>query len=1054
MTSELKQKLTFWRSLKTRVTVFTLTIFVTSLWALAFYASQMLREDMLRLLSEQQVSTASYLAEQVNDELTDRMAALKLIASQVDESLMNNPPALQARIEQHSILNILFNGGVFVTELNGVSIASAPRIVEGVSRIGISYMNRDYMITALREGKPAIGKPVMGKLLQSPVFLMAVPIFDAQGKVTGALAGVINLGKPSFLDKVTQNRYGKTGGYLLVAPQHQLIVTGTDKSRIMTDLPPLGANQFADASRTGFEGSLLGLTGVGAEALVSLRKIPIAAWYMVVMLPAEEVFLPIHIMQQNMLWITVLLTLLAGGLTWWMLRHELAPMLTTAKTLADLSTSNQHPQALPVTRRDEVGELIGGFNRLLKTLALREEALQLAASVFSTSHEGILITDLNGNIVEVNDAFTHITGYSRNDILGKTPRILNSGRQSKDFYAALWLDLNENGHWSGEVWNRRKNGEIYAELLTISTVKNTEGKALHYVALFSDISEMKAHEQQLEHIAHYDALTNLPNRVLLADRLHQAMMHTQRHNQGLAVIYLDLDGFKAVNDNHGHDIGDQLLMVLATRMKQVLRESDTLARIGGDEFVAMLLDATDIKSSELMLNRLLAAAAQPVEISDLVLQVSASIGVTFYPQAEAVDADQLLRQADQAMYQAKLAGRNRFSVFDAEHDSSLRSHHESLDRIRLALEKQEFVLYYQPKVNMRTGSVVGSEALIRWQHPEKGLLPPSVFLPVIEDHHLAIAIGEWVIDTALTQMALWQQVGLDIPVSVNVGARQLQQTDFVENLLTMLASHPNVKPSNLEIEVLETSALEDIAGVSQVIEACRNIGVRFALDDFGTGYSSLTYLRRLPVSVIKIDQSFVRDMLDDPDDLAILEGVLGLAAAFHREVIAEGVETIESGAMLLQLGCDLAQGYGIARPMPAQEMPSWATSWRPDDSWTNCPPINRDDAPILFARIEHRAWINAIDAYLKGGHAKPPIAPHQCHFGQWLDASGLSLHKKHPAFKAISSLQQQAYTLASKLLALHEQGKNAEALEQLSELHRLGNELSEQLKMLPREKRQ
>ena len=563
--------------------------------------------------------------------------------------------------------------------------------------------------------------------------------------------------------------------------------------------------------------------------------------------------------------------------------------------------------------------------------------LLLAASVFGHAGEGIIITDTKGTIVDVNDAFTRITGYSREDAIGQNPRILSSGRLDQGFYAAMWNALIEQGHWSGEIWNRRKNGEVYAELITISAVRDGQGSTQHYVALFSDITAIKAHQSQLEHIAHFDALTNLPNRVLLADRLQQAMAQAQRRQQLVAVVFLDLDGFKEVNDLHGHESGDQVLITLAQRMKEALREGDTLARIGGDEFVAVLIDLEDPSASVPLLNRLLMAAALPVPVGDLTLQVSTSLGVTFYPQAQDVEADQLLRQADQAMYQAKLAGKKRYWVFDAAQDDSLRSHHESLERIRLALENNEFVLHYQPKVNMHTGQVVGAEALIRWQHPENGLLTPAAFLPVIEDHPLAVDVGDWVINTALSQMELWHAAGLDLPVSVNIGARQLQQANFVDRLQAILANHPLVSPTSLELEVLETSALADMAQVSQVIEACAQIGVKFALDDFGTGYSSLTYLKRLRVALLKIDQSFVRDMLDDPDDMAILQGVIGLAAAFKREVIAEGVETVAHGTALLHLGCELAQGYGIARPMPPEQMPAWAATWQPYAAWCELP---------------------------------------------------------------------------------------------------------------------
>ena len=566
-----------------------------------------------------------------------------------------------------------------------------------------------------------------------------------------------------------------------------------------------------------------------------------------------------------------------------------------------------------------------------------QEELQLAAGVFTHALEGIMITTPDATIIDVNDAFTRITGYSREDAIGQNPRILNSGRQGPDYFVAMWHSLINDGYWFGEVWNRRKNGELFVEMQTVSAVRDAQGKVSQYISLFSDITDRKEHESQLEHIAHFDALTNLPNRVLLADRLQQATAQAQRRGQRLAVAYLDLDGFKAINDQHGHATGDQMLISLAKRMKEALREGDTLARMGGDEFVAVLIDLADTSASVPLLDRMLSAAALPVQVGDLMLQVSASLGVTFYPQAHDIEPDQLLRQADQAMYQAKLAGKNRYQIFDAAQDSNLRVYHESLERIRLALGLSEFVLHYQPKVNMHSGIVIGAEALIRWQHPDRGLLAPASFLPVIEDHPLAVDVGEWVIDAALTQIERWHATGLDLPVSVNIGARQLQQGDFVRRLQAILARHPQVNPTSLELEVLETSALSDMAQVSQVIEDCARIGVKFALDDFGTGYSSLTYLKRLRVALLKIDQSFVRDMLDDPDDLAILQGVIGLAAAFKREVIAEGVETVAHGTALLKLGCELAQGYGIARPMPPEQMPAWAATWQPDAAWCTVP---------------------------------------------------------------------------------------------------------------------
>lgn len=687
-------------------------------------------------------------------------------------------------------------------------------------------------------------------------------------------------------------------------------------------------------------------------------------------------------------------------------------------------------------------QVVAQRDALEKEIAQRkrsDEQLRLAANVFTHAAEGIFVTDLQGHIVEVNNAFTHITGYPRDMVLGQNPRFMNSGHQDKAFYSAMWRSLIQTGHWQGEVWNRRRSGEVYAEMLTISTVLNVGGQPEHYVALFSDVSATKTYQKQLEHITHFDALTNLPNRALLSDRMRQAMAQAPRRDMMLAVAYIDLDGFKLINDQYGHEVGDQLLIAIAHRIKPVFREGDTLARLGGDEFAAVLVDLPNLADSVPMLTRLLDAVAQPTVIGELTLQTTASIGVTFFPQPEDVDADQLLRQADQAMYQAKLAGKNHFHVFDSEQDRFVRGHHEGLDRIRHALTHHEFRLYFQPKVNMRTGKVAGAEALIRWQHPERGLLAPGVFLPVIEDHPLSTEVGDWVIVTALSHMSEWGRKGLNIPVSVNISARQLQDPQFVSKLAAQLAAQPDVTPSNLELELLETSALEDVVRVSAIIDACKKLGVQFSLDDFGTGYSSLTYLKRLPVGLLKIDQSFVRDMLDDPDDLAILHGVIGLARAFGRRVIAEGVETVEHGEMLLQLGCDLAQGYGVARPMPAEQLLQWTCDWQPDRTWTGAEPVHSDLLPLLTLCVEQRAWLKAIRAFLADERDNPPPFSRD---GQtcapWQQGASITGRIPPEMRQAADTLLAQLQHTASKVCERHGQhpkGHEATAMVELETQH-------------------
>jgi len=589
---------------------------------------------------------------------------------------------------------------------------------------------------------------------------------------------------------------------------------------------------------------------------------------------------------------------------------------------------------LDITERAQIEEALRE-----KTIELERTNLELEqlATVFSHVREGVIITDPDGTIIDVNSAFCQISGYARDEIIGQNPRLLKSGVHSPEFYSQMWQSLLSDGHWSGEIWNRHKNGSQLAVLLTISAVRGNSGATRHYVAVHADISAQKEHQQQLEFIAHYDTLTGLPNRKLFDDRLHQALAQSTRHQQPLAVVYIDLDGFKAINDHHGHDAGDHLLKTIGAHMKACLRESDTLARFGGDEFVAVLADLTDIHTSTPYIKRLLAAAARPVSYQGQQLQVSSSIGVAFYSPTDTIVADQLLRQADQAMYQAKLAGKNRYHIFDLAHDLALRDHNDTLAGIHRAIKNNEFVLFYQPKVNMRSGEVIGMEALIRWQHPDRGILAPEIFLPEVEKHPLDMAIGEWVLTTALNQIATWQSQGLALPVSVNVTAHHLQRADFTERLQRLLAAHPDRITGSLSLEVQLTCQPDEIPRLSAAIAACKEMGINVALDNFGTGCSSLNYLCQLSAETFKVHRCFVHDMVNDGEDLAMLKGLLALASAYQRQPIAAGVETVAQGEVLLDLFCDLAQGFAIAEPMTATAVPAWLSNWKPDRSWYQRP---------------------------------------------------------------------------------------------------------------------
>ena len=565
---------------------------------------------------------------------------------------------------------------------------------------------------------------------------------------------------------------------------------------------------------------------------------------------------------------------------------------------------------------------------LLRTLT----TAQVAEAIIRSTDDAVVGKDLNGIITSWNPGAQRMFGYAASEIVGQSIlRLIPPDRHSEEHSILARIRCGESID-SFETVRVCKNGSNLFVSVTISPIRDRRGNLVGASKIARDNTLLKRQQEKLAHGAHYDALTGLPNRLLLSDRLNQAMAMSLRTGESLAVLYLDLDGFKAINDSYGHNAGDAVLVAVSDRMRHALRDVDTLARMGGDEFVAVLAGVAGAQDCIQLVQRVLAACAMPVVVDARELCVTASAGVTMYPQ-DMAEAEQLMRHADQAMYEAKQSGKNRLHMFDAVQEAEVKSRSQQQERIAQGLSANEFVLYYQPKVDMRSGAVVGAEALVRWSHPQRGIVSPGEFLPIIERHPLNEAMGTWVLEAALQQMTAWAAQGLVLPVSVNVAARQLQQDNFPAQLAQLLQRYPQVAPGWLELEVLETSALEDLTSTAGVLALCHALGVRFSIDDFGTGYSSLTYLRHLSVDTIKIDQSFVRDMLEDPGDLSIVNGVIGLAMAFHREVIAEGVETVEQGVRLIEMGCHMAQGYAIARPMPAAQLRGWCESWVPPPEW-------------------------------------------------------------------------------------------------------------------------
>jgi len=693
-----------------------------------------------------------------------------------------------------------------------------------------------------------------------------------------------------------------------------------------------------------------------------------------------------------------------------------------------------------ITDNDGKTEKLSGFIQDITDRKKSEEKLQLSSRVFSDTHEGIIITDSQQIIVDVNPAFTQITGYSHGDVVGKSPNILSSGKQSPQFYTQMWHSVKEHGHWQGEVWNRTKQGELYAELLTISSLTNDKDEVTHYVGVFSDITISKRHQDQLNLMAHYDVLTKLPNRALFIDRFNQSIAHSIRTGHQLAVCFLDLDDFKPVNDNHGHEAGDRLLIEVAERITACIREEDTVSRQGGDEFAILLNDIESTTEYEGTMMRIHHELAKPYFIDGIQHNITASSGLTLYPSDDG-DIDTLLRHADHAMYHSKLLGKNRTQVYNPDSDQRIIQKNNQLDEIEQALINHEFQLYYQPKVNMITGDVFGVEALIRWIHPEKGVIPPLDFLPCIEATPLEIKLGEWVINEALQQLDDWQQDGIKLEVSVNISSNHLLSSAFITRLEVCLKKHPSVNPELLQLEILESSALGDVSTITHIIETCQNrLGVNFSLDDFGTGYSSLTHLRSLPVNTIKIDQSFVRDVLDDPSDYSIIDGVIALAKTFDRNVIAEGVESTNHGLILLLIGCEKAQGYGIAKPMPADTLVSWLATYIPNESWLQCAHkyrTSKENSLEIFRIIsdqweeKFKAAVIALPVEVKSW---PVIDSKHCHCGSWIHQKKQEQLFENKTLQRIEKSHDKIHEVAHKIQRLCQTGELITARTELIEM--------------------
>jgi len=666
------------------------------------------------------------------------------------------------------------------------------------------------------------------------------------------------------------------------------------------------------------------------QKMMTFRYLPELDWVVASSSYLDEVYEPLDRLRNILLAMGIMTFILVLPLAYYLGAKFVRPIAKLAASMSEADKGDLTIRA-SVDCDGEMADLATHFNQYMDRLSdyragleaeidergKAERQLKLFAMVFENALEGICITDKYGNIVAVNQAFTTITGYEAAEVMGRNPRMLKSDRHDQDFYGEMWNSLSEKGSWHGEIWNRRKNGESYPEILSISSVRDEKGDVTNFVAVFHDISDMKLKDEQIEHQAYHDALTGLPNRVLAQDRLSVAVAHAKREGTKVVVLSLDLDNFKKINDSLGHSLGDTLIQEVAGRLKRQFRDADTVSRLGGDEFLILLEHVEDEREAVDMAERVLSSFEEPFGVNGHEAQVTTSIGVTMYPD-DGVDAETLMRNADMAMYQSKAKGKNSYFLFTQEVNARIHRRLEMESDMRRALKEGEFTVYFQPKIDLKSGAVAGMEALVRWNKSDGSVVSPADFIPLAEETGLIVPLGEFVLEASCKAMQVFDGIGCsDITVSVNLSPIQFGQEDLVDMVVTNLERN-GLSPDKLELEITESTLMTDIDLSVQKLNQLVAQGVSISIDDFGTGHSSLYYLKTLPIDVLKIDRSFIRDITTDTSDAQIVKTIVLMAHSLGISTVAEGVEDADQLALLESFDCDLVQGFYHSKPVPLE----------------------------------------------------------------------------------------------------------------------------------------
>lgn len=888
------------------------------------------RDELKTSLSQQLDVLVNQVGNELDDKMLLRASILEAMAAKFPIDDIDDVPAIEEHFRSSADLLTLIDD-FYLFSPQGVLLVDWP---VAAGRRGLDMSDRDYIQRAMQQSKASISKPILGRSTKQPIVVISVPLRNRLGQLVGILGGVVNLKKTLLLKPLYTTKIGQTGYFYLVGPE-RLTIMHPDQSRLLQPVTNSGENPALDrALDAGFEGTLESTNSRGLQGLFSFRQLPHTGWVLAAVLPSDEAFVAVNALRWRTSLLTAFSLVLAMAVVLLFVRRFTRPL----ENLTNFLKSTHTLETPPVLTHScqETDRLSAAFSQFVEQQKAAQEELaqasaqakaanedlRIAATAFE-SQEGMFITDANSVILRINQAFTDITGYTSEETLGQTPSLLQSDRHDAAFYAAMHESLREHDTWQGEIWNRRKDGAVFPEWLTISSVKDEQGQLTHYVATLTDISERKEAEEQIQLLAFYDPLTKLPNRRLLLDRLQQALASSARTQHTGAMLFIDLDNFKMLNDTLGHDKGDLLLQQVAQRLTSCVRQGDSIARLGGDEFVLVLEDleknptdaATQVKT---VAEKILSVLNQSYELADHTYHNTASIGITLFSDHLST-ADELMQHADLAMYEAKKAGRNTLRFFDPHMQAAISTRSRLEKDLRDGLQQQQFLLLYQPQVDAE-GVITGAEALVRWQHPQRGMVSPATFIPLTEETGLILPLGLWVLETACEQLAQWalRPETAHLTVAVNVSAVQFRHADFVQQVQEVL-TRTCINPFKLKLELTESMLVNNVEDIIEKMTALKTLGVYFSLDDFGTGYSSLAYLKRLPLDQLKIDQSFVRDLLTNPNDAAIAHTVVTLARSMHLSVIAEGVETEAQRDCLKKQGCLAYQGYLFGRPLPLLE---------------------------------------------------------------------------------------------------------------------------------------